>query len=302
MRFPVLSEASRIERLHPQAGKVRIVLDTDTYNEIDDQFAMAYALRSPEHLDVEAIHAAPFLNNRSTSPGDGMEKSYEEILRVLDKLEVSREDFVFRGADRFLPDWDHPMKSPATEDLIARATASEEPLYVVAIGAITNVASALLMEPRLVERIVVVWLGGQPLHWPSATDFNLGQDVQAAQVVFDSGVPLVHVPCWGVASHLLTTVPEMERHVAGSGAIGDYLATIFAAYCDDHFGWSKVIWDIATIGYLINAAWVPTELVHSPILTDQGTWSIDHSRHLIRVATYVHRDPIFRDLFTKLRT
>jgi purine nucleosidase len=63
-----------------------------------------------------------------------------------------------------------------------------------------------------------------------------------------------------------------------------------------------VIWDIATIAYLINQTWVPTALVHSPILTDQMTWSVDHARHLIRYANFVHRDPIFRDLFTKLES
>ena len=64
----------------PAKRPVRMVLDTDTYNEIDDQFAVVYALISPE-LDVQAVYAAPFHNNRSSGPGDGMEKSYEEILR-----------------------------------------------------------------------------------------------------------------------------------------------------------------------------------------------------------------------------
>ena len=90
----------------------------------------------------------------------------------------------------------------------------EDPLYVVAIGAITNVASALLLEPRLAERIVVVWLGGQPLQAPSNREFNLRQDPVAARTVFDSGVPLVHIPCQGVTSHLHTTVAELEQNVA----------------------------------------------------------------------------------------
>ncbi len=86
----------------------------------------------------------------------------------------------------------------------------------------------------------------------------------------------------------------------GRGAIGDYLVDIVKGYHEVHVGWSKVIWDIATIAYLINDRWIPTELVHSPLLTDQVTWSVDRSRHLIRYANYIHRDPIFRDLFNKL--
>ncbi|HOT93523.1 MAG TPA: nucleoside hydrolase, partial [Anaerolineae bacterium] len=83
MQFPPLSEAERIIRLEPPTGKVQMVLDTDTYNEVDDQFAVVQALLSPEKLDVLALYAAPFFNDRSTGPADGMEKSYQEILRLL---------------------------------------------------------------------------------------------------------------------------------------------------------------------------------------------------------------------------
>jgi purine nucleosidase len=301
MRFPVIPNALRLERLEPRSGKVRMVLDTDTYNEIDDQFALVHALLSPERLDVEAVYAAPFHNKRSTGPADGMEKSYAEILRLLDRLDVSSEGFVFRGPIGFLPDWDHAYHSEAALDLVERAlAASDEPLYVVAIGAITNVASAILIEPDIAEHTVVVWLGGHARHWPHTREFNLAQDIQAARLVLDCGVPLVRIPCLGVASHLLTTLPEIERYVQGRGAIGDYLAEIFRAYHADHYARSKVIWDIATIAYLINADWVPTDLVHSPIVTDQATWSFDPSRHLIRCARSVDRDAIFKDLFTKL--
>jgi purine nucleosidase len=86
MDFPALSPAFRLDRLQPPSGKVRMVLDTDTYNEIDDQFALVHALLSPDSMDVEAIYAAPFHNSRSANAGDGMEKSHEEILRLLERL------------------------------------------------------------------------------------------------------------------------------------------------------------------------------------------------------------------------
>jgi hypothetical protein len=279
-----------------------MVLDTDTYNEIDDQFALVHALLSPERLKVEAIYAAPFHNDRSTGPGDGMEKSFEEILRLLARLDVEPGGLVFRGATEYLGAGSQPPLSPAVEDLISRALASapEDPLYVVAIGCITNVAAALLFEPALIDRVVIVWLGGQPLHFPSARHFNLRQDPVAARVVFDGGVPLVHVPCDGVASHLLTTLAELEQHVAGRGAIGDYLVEIFRAYRDDHFARAKEIWDLACIAWLIDPEWVPSDLVPSPVLTEDLTWHQAPGRHPIRNARFVHRNPIFADLFRKL--
>jgi purine nucleosidase len=302
VEMPEIAESRRIARLEPPTGKVRMVLDTDTYNEVDDQFALVYALLSPERLSVEAVYAVPFKNARSTGPADGMEKSYAEILRLLDKMGRSADGWVFKGATAFLDAELQPQQSAATDDLIQRALAApdDDPLYVVAIGALTNVASAILLEPGIIERIVVVWLGGHALHWPHTREFNLHQDIHAARVLFDSGVPLVQIPCAGVTTHLHTTIPELEAYVSGRGAIGDYLVEIVKGYHADHMAWSKVIWDISTIAWLLNPEWVPTQLMHSPILTDQTTWSVDHSRHLIRYAYHIRRDPIFRDLFHKL--
>lgn len=301
MKTPALDEETRLRRLELPKGKIRMVLDTDTYNEIDDQFAVVHALLSPEKLEVEAMYAAPFFNARSTSPADGMEKSYEEILRLLERLGITSDGFVHRGSSGYLRDSRTAQPSAAATDLIDRAKlVRTEPLYVVAIGAITNVASAILIEPSVIERIVVVWLGGHARQWSHTREFNLMQDVAASRIVLDCGVPLVRIPCMGVTSHLTTTVSEIERFVQGQGLIGDYLARIFRDYRSDHFAWSKELWDVATIGFLINPDWVPTNLVHSPVLSDQLTWSVDQSRHLVREAFFVRRDPILRDLFTKL--
>jgi len=302
--LPAVSENQRITMLkHPDDGPVRMVLDTDTYNEIDDQFALVYALISPE-LDVKAVYAAPFKNNRSSGPGDGMEKSYEEILRILSRLGKSPDGFAFKGSSRYLLDMKNPERSPAAMDLVSRARNSspEDPLYVAAVGAITNVGNAILIDPSIIQNIVVVWLGGNGHNWPHQREFNFRQDLNASRIIFDSGVPFVQLPCTPVVTHFTTTVPEMERYVGGRGAIGDYLLKIFKEYRKDHFGWSKVLWDMTAIAWLINDNWLPSDLVHSPIVTDNYTFSFDQSRHLIRRVNFVHRDPIFRDFFTKLET
>jgi inosine-uridine nucleoside N-ribohydrolase len=300
--FPAVSEGQRIEMLkHPDSRPVRMVLDTDTGNEIDDQFALVYAMISPE-LNVQAVYAAPFTNNRSSGPADGMEKSYEEILRILSRLDKSPDGFAFKGSSRYLSDLKNPERSPAALDLIERAKKSspEDPLYVAAVGAITNVANAILIEPAIIRNIVVVWLGGNGHNWPNQREFNFRQDLNASRIIFDCGVPFVQLPCTPVVTHFTTTVPEMERYVAGRGAIGDYLLRIFKEYRKDHFGWSKVLWDMTAVAWVIDDKWLPSDLVHSPIVTDNYTFSFDQSRHLIRTVNFVQRDPIFRDFFTKL--
>ena len=300
--FPTIPESRRIEMLQPPSRRpVRMVLDTDTYNEIDDQFALVYALISPE-LDVQAVYAAPFHNSRSSGPGDGMKKSYEEILRILGKLDKPADGFAFKGSSHYLTDPKHPEKSPAAMDLVARARkcSPEDPLYVAAVGAITNVANAVLIDPSVIDKMVLVWLGGNGHNWPHQREFNLRQDLKASRVIFDCGMPVVQLPCTPVVTHFATTVPEMERYVGGRGPIGDYLLEIFKDYRKDHFGWSKVLWDMTAVAWLVNSRWSPSDLVHSPILTDNYTFSVDRSRHLIRAVNFIHRDPIFRDFFTKL--
>ncbi|CAI6076590.1 nucleoside hydrolase [Cohnella sp. JJ-181] len=285
---------------HP-GKKVSIVLDTDTYNEIDDQFALIYALRSPESVEVEAVHAAPFHNELSDGPADGMEKSYREILKI--RTLAGREDLpVYRGSTAYLPGPETPVESEAARDLIRRALArgEDDPLYVVAIGAITNVASALLLEPAIADRIVLVWLGGHAFHWKDTREFNLAQDAHAARVAFDSGVPLVLLPCMGVVSHLTTTLSEVRDHVKDKGALGSYLYETFRACMDDHVGRSRVIWDMTAIAWLIRPAWCPSELAPSPLVTDDCRWATAPGRHEIRYVSHVDRDAIFSDLFAKL--
>ena len=343
MKFPVITEDVRKQRLTPPSGKVHVVIDSDTYNEVDDQFAIAYALMSPEKLDVEAVYAAPFsstflanMMGETVLPmtsviEEGLEQSYQEILHLFSLLQMNPEGKVFRGSPRYMAQRDVPVESEAARDLVRRAHESDGPLYVIAIGEITNVASAILMDPSIIEKIVVVWLAGQPLHWPSAVEFNLGQDVLASQTILDSGVPLVLIPCMSVASNLTTTEPELETNLKDKTYVGTYLTKIVTSqltqemglnwlslfnktYCKglDDYGSagvpttttsvapSRIIWDISTVAYMINPTWCPSCLEPTPWLTDDIHWKLDPERHLMRVCKYIYRDAVFGDMFEKL--
>ena len=115
-----------------------------------------------------------------------MEKSYDEILHIL-KLNGRSDlnEIVYRGSTRYLPDEKTPVISPAAEDMVERSRDydAQNPLVIVAIGAITNVASAILLDPTILERVVIVWLGGNCNEWHDYHEFNLEQDVAAARIV-----------------------------------------------------------------------------------------------------------------------
>lgn len=346
MKFPEISRDEMIKRLAPPTGKIRMVLDTDTFNEVDDQFALSYVLMSEDRLDLKAVYAAPFcgtffqnlLNtNDVTVPmtdnlQEGLELSYEEILKIYKLLDKSPEGKVYRGSASYMTEAGKPVESAAARDLVKRAMSSDDLLYVVAIGEITNIASAILMEPEIINKIVVVWLGGQPLHWAHTVEFNIGQDPLATQTVLDSGVPLVLVPCMAVASHLTTTVDELNAQLKGKSKIGTYLADTvisqlspevannmlslfrltylkgmddYDSSLEDNFKFSgmapsRIIWDISTIGYMINPLWCPSTLTPAPRMTDDLKWEFSNDRHLMRVVNYCYRDGIFGDMFAKL--
>jgi inosine-uridine nucleoside N-ribohydrolase len=236
-----------------------------------------------------------------------MQKSYEEIQRILSRLRVSEQGFAFKGSDSFLRSATEPIDSPAASDLLRRAKThtTADPLYVIAVGAPTNVSSALLRDPSLRERIVVVWLGGQPYQWPTASEFNLRQDPHASRILYDCGVPLINVPARNVSEHLRTTVSELRLYLQGKSPIADYLCSEFIKYADAHtkgpgYPYSKVIWDVATIAWLVNPKWVPSQLSPSPVLTTDLKYEMRAGRHNVRVATHVDRDAVFDDLFRKL--
>lgn len=300
--YPKLSVSHQAERLCPPNHKVKAVLDTDTYNEIDDQFAILYAMLSPEQIELQAVYAALFYNERSASPADGMEKSYQEILKICRLTNRSPENFVFRGCTQPLKSPVIPQESEAVEDLIqkARQASREDPLYVIGIGACTNIASAIIKCPDIIQNIVVVWLGGNARNWTSPDEFNLSQDLTAGQVLFNCGVPLVQVPAFGVTNFLITTVPELEACLAGKNPICDYLVDNVKAFTSDHFAWSKPIWDIGAVAFLVNSSWTPSSLIHSPMAVSAHSYTFDEGRHFIRCVNQINRDAVFRDLFTKL--
>jgi inosine-uridine nucleoside N-ribohydrolase len=320
-------------------GPLRVVIDTDTANEIDDQFAVAWALLSPEQLSVEAVHAAPFCHGHyfdavdaaadrrggertsletlagqigperrarmraERTPEEGERRSREEIHRLLDVMRLDNAPPVKAGSTRFMQSPTDIVESEAAHHLIERAHAGDGPLYVPTIGAPTNVAAALLLDPSIAEKIIVIFLAGYPSASPHGDDsFNLVQDRHASNVVFDSGVPLVYQPGYHVAEVLGFSLPDSERWVKGRGELGDLLHEIYVSNPIDpdveRAGRSWVIWDIIAIAWLINPAWAPTFETSRARVTERHTWEPAEGR--MQEAYRVQRNEIFGDLLAKL--
>ena len=298
-----IDHATTVRLLESPSGGCSVIIDTDTWNEVDDQFAIIHALMSPE-LHIETIQAAGFhaAVRNTNSFEHGMELSYEEIQRVLELSPVSYDGPVLYGSRQTMTaTGGEPVPSDAADNIVSRAMQDrDETLYVLALGSLTNVASAVLMEPRIRERICVVALGGWPYHVAGFHDFNFIQDIKAAQAVFDSGVAMVHVTGFGVSELLRTTRWEMMQQVKGRGRIGDYLFQLYEDFVQDFAGRSKPIWDLAPGAWLLNSDWLKTHIEGAPMLNDHLGYSRDASRHPMRIVDWLNRDAIFSDFFEKL--
>ncbi len=298
------------KNLTPPKGIVDCVLDTDTYNEIDDQFALAYMLKCSEKMNVRAIYAAPFFNDKSTSPLDGMHKSYDEILKILRLM--NREDMmsnVYKGSENYLPDEKTPVLSDAAKHLaaLAKEYTSKEPLYVVAIGAITNVASALLIDPDIADRIVIVWLGGHSLEAGHTAEFNMMQDIAAARVVWNVAEFLVQLPCARVVEHFSISAPELREYLLGKNELCTYLAENTIGYTDTRTSsvcWSKPIWDLTAPAWLMNgdSRYMEQKIINRRLPNYDKQYNVGEMPKLMAYVSYIKRDNLMTDMvriFTK---
>ena len=173
---------------------------------------------------------------------------------------------------------------------------------MVAIGAITNVASALLLDPSIRDKVVIVWLGGHALTWPRNNEFNLAQDIAAARVVLGCGAAVALLPCMGVVSGFQISKADLETYLKGKNPLCDYLVdTVLRDMADSPLPtWSRVIWDVTAVAWLLGGEFLEDRLEHSPIPEYGGRWSFDHNRHFIRYVYHVYRDKLFADLVEKL--
>jgi len=201
------------------ANKVRVILNTDAKNEADDQYAIVHTILTPL-FDLHGIIPAHFGDRRG--PGS-MEASHEEVLKLLDLMDLKGRVPVQAGAAKALPDEKTPAPSPGSALIISEAMKDDpRPLHVAFLGPLTDMASALLEEPAIAKRNVrVVWIGGE--EWPvGGWEFNLSNDVAAANVVFRSPVEVWQIPST-VYKRMAVSYAELVEKVYDKGDLGRYL-------------------------------------------------------------------------------
>lgn len=279
--------------------KANVILDTDTYNECDDQFALAYLLKNQDKFNIEAITVAPYSNSYTKETiEETTEKSYNEILKICNWLNFKTENKVFKGSTDYMSNG-YNENNDAVNKIIEVANKNQK-TYILAIGAITNITLAIKKSPEIINKIEVIWLGGNSFLVNNNREFNFEQDIQAVKDIFESKVKLTVIPCRNVASNLTTSIYELEHFLKGKNELSDYLCQRF--YNDTYHGIQerRVIWDISVIAYMINRLWFETEELSCPIIKEDTSYELTNNRHKITFVNYLDSNKIYNDLFKKL--
>ena len=257
--------------LPPPEKKIRLLIDTDAANEIDDLYAVALALAAPDRFAIEGFVATHFA---AYSGPDSIDKSYSQLLELLEVAGVAGKHTVKKGS--------HPMqyvktpsKSEGVDLIIERAFHgnADDPLWVVALGAATNLASALLIEPSLSKRVRFVFHARSHTHWPErSVQFNVKNDILSVRSILESDVPLVW---FDTGTYLTRPMKETEEKIAPLGRLGKYLHE-FRFKRPSFMKDDKGFFDMGDIAWMIKPELCRTEIVKAPTM-DQ-TMYFDHKK------------------------
>ncbi|GAA4890344.1 nucleoside hydrolase [Tessaracoccus lubricantis] len=278
--------------------RTRLLISTDAKNEADDQFAIVHALLSPT-LDVRAVLPAHF-----GAPGS-LAASHEEAKLLLSLLGMTDRTPIAIGSPGPLLNEHDPIDSPAARKIVEESQRGGT-LHIAALGPLTDVASALLLDPDLAKRdVVVIWIGGppynniEPAYWP---EYNLSNDIHAANVVFSSAMPVWQVPM-DVYTLVGVSYDELEHKVRPRGRIGDYLVSQLLDWNERNMNRSvdfRSLGDSPAIGIVLNPFGAVWRRHPAPRFTADGAMISGSSGHTVRVCERLDTRYLLEDFFAKL--
>ena len=287
----------------PQEKQIRVITNTDAKNEADDQFAVVQTLLSPKFNNVGFI-AAHFGSERVS---DSMEQSYAELETIMDKMHFKKSGLLYRGATHALRSRKEPVDSEGARLIISEAMKDDPtPLYVTFMGPLTDIASALLIEPRIANRLTVIWIGGG--RYPSGgIEFNLGNDINAANVVFASKIEVWQVPK-NVYEMMPVSLAELEYRVRPCGEIGQYLCDQLEAHSYEdaprlssfRTGESWVLGDNPSVGLMLYEHRFEFDYIPAPQISIDMAYIHTGLNRPIRVYKSIDSRLILEDLYCKL--
>lgn len=275
--------------------QIRIILDTDAYNEIDDQYALAVALLSTDRLKIEGFVAANY-DNYHGGP-TSIDKSYKELKKVLKLAGLKNKYPVFKGSPPMRYQYE-ASESEGVDFIIKKAMESspDDKLWVMALGSATNLASAYLKEPEIIDRVVFFWHGRT--RWPDKLwNFNVFGDRRAAITLFNAPIPLV---LFDTGTYLYCPMEESEKYIKPYGELGHYLHE-FRKTNDWFMKSDKGFFDLGDVAALVDRSIADWTVVSCPEIDPDLSYKFKGSKGKILRCYHIDRDKTFKMLYDKLK-
>ena len=295
--------------------KIKILIDTDANNELDDQHALAYAFLNEEIFDVVGVT----VNN--TRNGDGIQGQYDEAERIIKLFNKLDEVPLFKGAEKNYVDISPTISQPnfdgheAVDFIISEAMkVKDEKLILVPVGKLTNIALAFLKEPKIINKVRVVWLGS---NYPEPGEYNLANDTTSVNPVIESGAPFEMVTVsYGKPSGsdaVRITPAQVDENLRGKGPVSNYSITgrhggefnNFGEYSADLFAHidlhgnppSRAMFDMVALAVIKNESWGQKTEIPAPRLVGKGWVDQPNNSNKIIVWENFNGEAIVGDLF-----
>ncbi len=286
-----------LEQANDTITQHHVIFDTDANNEVDDQYALAYLLFSGDHFAVEGVTV------NATSDPDGYDKispvsdHYNEAKRVMQLAGIWGQIPLYTGAQKGFNEIKDDLDNPefdgyeAVNFIIEQAMRERDrKLVLLPVGKLTNIALALKKEPRIAEKVHIVWLGS---NYPEPGEHNQDWDIPAMNYILDVDVPFDMVTVrYGKPSGTSTVmvaktevlrrmpgvgpralVPVTGRHGGEFYTWGDYAVELYNKYQNHMWGDPKgrALFDMAAVAILKNPQWAENFKHPAPIFKD-GQW------------------------------
>ena len=285
----------------PEGKRIRLIIDTDAKNEGDDQYCIVHALLSPR-FDIRGIIAAHFGEQKSRT---SMLDSYKEICKLLTLMEMPQE-LAYHGLPCSIGKAE-VTESEGTDRIIEEALADNDlSLYVICLGPLTNIAAAYKKEPAIAGRMTVIWIGGGA--YPDGEpEYNLSNDIDAANIVFASDLEVWQIPK-NAYNQVIVSMAELEDKVYPCGEIGRYLFEQMEAF--GHTKWALMTqrtgeyWrmgDSPAVGVLLFPHNDCYSFHPAPYITENMAYEAAKKEHMIRVYHRVDTRAIMEDFYAKIR-
>ncbi len=288
------------------SARVKVVLVCDTMNEIDDQFAIAYAMGSPK-LEVLGVVSS---HNTLVHGTESVYLYRDEAAKILELCERTDVPCI-TGSAMPMESKSEPIRSDATE-FLAQLANSGESYSILGTGPATDLASFRLLYPKLASRIPIIWAGSFPdaETWRKHKygELNARADIQAWRVMYADTSNLVLLPGWPGVSKVAVSIEEFVTKLrAHKSKVSNYLADIMEQWCEgrvlldmDRERDSKVLWDIVNVAYFSIPSAISMRQMPYPEIDAAGAMYWNVIRGEISTCMDVDAEVVIQDFWNSL--